>query len=129
MNHFEPVSSVCLERWPNHFLLKKGERASELLGLIHTDVCGSMNTGAKSRYYYFIIFSDDLSRYGYVYLMKHKSKSFEMFKWFCNEVEKQTEKNIETLWSDREGEYLFNEFSTYLEENGILSQWISPGTS
>ena len=36
----------------------------------------------------FITFTDDLSRYGYVYLMKHKSESFEIFKWFCNEVEK-----------------------------------------
>ena len=67
---------------------EKGERASEVLGLIHSDVCGPMNISAKGRYSYFITFTDDLSRYGYVYLMKHKSKSFEMFKRFCNEVEK-----------------------------------------
>ena len=53
--------------------------------------------------------------------MKHKSESFEMFKQFCNEVEKQTRKSIKTLRSDRGGEYLSSEFLTYLEKNEILS--------
>ena len=67
---------------------EKGERATELLGLVHTDVCGPMSTNARGGYFYFITFTDDLSRYGYVYLMKHKSDSFEMFKRFRSEVEK-----------------------------------------
>ena len=67
---------------------EKGERATELLGLVHTDVCEPMSTGARGGYFYFITFTDDLSRYGYVYLMKHKSDSFEMFKRFRSEVEK-----------------------------------------
>ena len=60
----------------------KGERATELLGLVHTDVCGPMSTSARGGYFYFIAFTDDLSQYGYVYLMKYKSDSFEMFKRF-----------------------------------------------
>ena len=67
---------------------RKGERASDVLGLIHTDVCELMNINVKGGYYYFITFTDDLSRYGYVYLMKDKLESFEMFKRFCAEVEK-----------------------------------------
>ena len=66
----------------------KGKRVSEVLSLIHTDVCRPMNTNVRGRYYYFVIFTDDLSRYGHVYLMTHKSESFEMFKRFGNEVEK-----------------------------------------
>ena len=60
--------------------------------------------------------------------MRHKSESFEMFKRYRNEVEKQTGKSIKTLRSDRGGEYLTGAFLTYLEENGILSQWTPPGT-
>ena len=67
---------------------EKGERASEVLDLIHTDVYGPMNMSTKGGYYYFIIFTDDLSRNGHIYLMTHKSESFEMFKQFCNEIEK-----------------------------------------
>jgi hypothetical protein len=55
------------------------ERASDLLVLIHTDVCGPMSSTARGGFQYFITFTDDLSRHGYVYLMKHKSETFEKF--------------------------------------------------
>ncbi|KAK8662946.1 hypothetical protein V6N13_024832 [Hibiscus sabdariffa] len=64
----------------------KGERASDLLGLIHSDVCGPMNTQARGGYQYFITFTDDFSRYGYIYLMRHKSEALEKFKEFKNEL-------------------------------------------
>lgn len=41
-------------------------------------------------YIYFITCINDYSRYGYVYLMKHKFESFEKFKNFKSEVKKQT---------------------------------------
>ena len=56
------------------------ERASNLLEIIHTDVCGPMSVSARGGYRYFVTFTDDLSRYGYIYLMKHKSDTFEKFK-------------------------------------------------
>ena len=58
----------------------KDEQANELLSLVHTDVCEPMSVNARGGYSYFIIFMDDLSRYGYVFLMRHKSESFKMFK-------------------------------------------------
>ena len=67
---------------------EKGKRASDVPTLIHTDIYRSMNTSARGGYHYFIMFIDDLSRYGYVYLMKYKSKLFEIFKLFHNEVKK-----------------------------------------
>ena len=58
------------------------ERATDLLEIIHTDVCGPMNVEARGGYRYFSAFTDDLSRYGYIYLMKHKSEIIERFKEF-----------------------------------------------
>ena len=58
------------------------ERANDLLKIIHTDVCGSMSVEARGGYRYFLTFTDDLSRYGNIYLTKHKSKTFEKFKKF-----------------------------------------------
>ena len=66
---------------------KQCERANDLLGLIHTDVYGPLSIYARRSYSYFVTFTDDLSRYGYVYLMKHKSETFEKFKEFKNEVQ------------------------------------------
>ena len=65
-----------------------GERTSELLGLVHTDVCDPMIIEARGGYSYFIIFTDDLSKFGYIYLMKHKSKIFNKFKKYQSMVKK-----------------------------------------
>ena len=37
------------------------ERASDLLEIIHTDVCGSISVDARGGYRYFLTFIDDLS--------------------------------------------------------------------
>lgn len=107
---------------------KKGVRTNNLLELIHSDVCGPMSTSARGGYRYFITFIDDYSRYGYVYLMKNKSESFEKFKEYKNEVENQLDKKIKALRTDRGGEYLSIEFSTFLKECGIVPQLTPPGT-
>ena len=62
--------------------------ATELLALVHIDMCGSFDVQTRGGYNYFITFIDNLSRYGYVYLMKHKSETFEKFKKFKNKVKK-----------------------------------------
>ncbi|KAL0347647.1 UNVERIFIED_CONTAM: hypothetical protein Scaly_1780700 [Sesamum calycinum] len=64
--------------------------ANGLLDLIHTDFCGPLNTQARGGFSYFITFTDDHSRYGYVYLMRYKSEAFVKFKEFRLEVENQT---------------------------------------
>ena len=106
----------------------KGNRAKEVLELVHSDVCGPINVQARGGFEYFVTFTDDYSRYGYVYLMTRKSEAFDKFKEFKAEVEKQLGKNIKTLLSDRGGEYLSHDFRTYLSDNGIISQLSAPGT-
>ncbi|KAK8713625.1 hypothetical protein V6N13_148837 [Hibiscus sabdariffa] len=81
-----------------------------------------MNTQARGGYQYFITFTDDFSRYGYIYLMFHKSEALEKFKEFKNEVQNQHGKSIKELRSDRGGEYLSQDFDELLKECGIVSQ-------
>ena len=102
------------------------ERANELLALVYTDVCGSMTTQVRGGYSYFITFMKDLSRFGYVYLMKYKFEAFDKFNEYQCMVEKQTEKSMKVLRSDRRGEYLSSEFFDHLKSKGILSEWIPP---
>ena len=85
------------------------ERATDLLEIIHTDVCGPMGVEACGGYRYFLTFTYDLSRYGYIYLKKHKSE-------------------IKFLRSDRRGEYLSYEFGLQLKQCGIVSQLTPPRT-
>ncbi|GJR51117.1 retrotransposon protein, putative, ty1-copia subclass [Tanacetum coccineum] len=55
------------------------ERATDLLGIIHTKVCGPLRHVSREGASYFITFTDDYRRYGYVYLLKHKHEAFEIF--------------------------------------------------
>src|SRR3954468_24146976 len=98
------------------------KRATDLLEIIHTDVCGPMNIKACSKYHYFLTFTVDLSRYGYIYLMKHKSETFEKFKESQSEVENHRDKKIRFLRSDRGDKYLSYEFGLQLKQCGIVSQ-------
>jgi hypothetical protein len=41
----------------------QSERASDLLGLVHTDICGPLNSVARGGFKYFITFTNDFSRY------------------------------------------------------------------
>ena len=59
---------------------------------------------------FFLTFTDDLSRYGYIYLMKQKSETFEKFKEFQSKVENHRNMKIRCLRSDRGDEYLSYEF-------------------
>ena len=88
--------------------------------LVHTDVCGPMTIQAGGGYEYFITFTYDYSRYGYIYLMRHKSEAFEKFQEFKAEAEKQLGLCIKQLQSDQDSEYLFGEFKSYLAQKGIF---------
>jgi hypothetical protein len=78
--------------------------ASNGLNGNHTYRCVRTNEYFDARWIsLFSHFSDDLSRYGYVYLMKHKSKTFEKFKEFQNKVENHHNRKIKFLRSDRGG--------------------------
>jgi transposase InsO family protein len=87
-----------------------------------------MSSIARGGFQYFITFTDDFSRYGYIYLMRHKSESFEKFEEFQNEVQNQLGKMIKSLRFDRGGEYLSLEFGDHLKQCGIVPQLTPPGT-
>nr|GEW99914.1 hypothetical protein [Tanacetum cinerariifolium] len=104
--------------------LHRTERATDLLGIIHTKVCGLLRHVSR----YFITFTDDYSRYGYVYLLKHKHEVFETFRVFKNEAKNQLGKTIKDLRSDQSGEYISQEFKDYLKACGIVQQLTPPYT-
>ena len=84
-----------------------------------------MSVEARNGYRYFVTFTDDYSRYGYLYLMRHKSETFEQFKEFRHKVELQLGKIVKAIRSDRSGKYLSCEFEDYLRDCGIVSQWFA----
>ena len=106
----------------------KGVCVTVPLELVHTNVCGPINVQARSGYEYFITFTDDYSRYDYVYLIRHKSEALEKFKEYKAETEEQLDKNMKKLRFYRGGEFLSGDFKEYSVENRIISQLTAPGT-
>ncbi|WVZ54196.1 hypothetical protein U9M48_005033, partial [Paspalum notatum var. saurae] len=106
----------------------KAERSKEPLAIIHSDICGEMSTPTKGQKVYFITFIDDYSRFGYVYLLKHKSEGFDVLKRFKTEVENQLNKTIKVLRTDRGGEYTSEILNDFCKEHGIIHQYTMPYT-
>ena len=65
----------------------KYDKSTELLELIHTDICGPFTPTALSGHKYFITFIDEFSSYGHVELIHETFVSLEVFKVFKAEVE------------------------------------------
>ena len=77
---------------------------------------------------YFLTFIDDFSRFTFVYLIKEKSEVIDKFKDFLHFVKNQYGKSIKVLRSDNGGEYVSNEFSNLLRNNGIKHETTIPYT-
>ena len=124
-----PTCESCLEgKMTKRPFPSKGNRVNDKLELIHSDLCDPMNIQARGGYEYFVTFIDDYSKYGYIYLLRRTSECFDKFKEFKAETEKRHGIYIKSLRSDRGGEYLSNDFISYLSEQGITSQMSAPRT-
>ncbi|RDX74091.1 hypothetical protein CR513_46201, partial [Mucuna pruriens] len=84
-------------------------RSNELLRLIHIDICGPFDGNKK----YFITFVDDFSHYCYLYLLHEKSQSVDVLKVFIDEVQRQLDRKVKVVRSDRSGEFYgkYNEWT------------------
>ncbi|XP_062544966.1 uncharacterized protein LOC134211764 isoform X2 [Armigeres subalbatus] len=103
---------------------KKGSRAAEVLDVIHTDICGPMEVDSIGGSKYYIAFIDDKSRKMWVYFLKTKAEPeiLRIFKEFHAMVERQSERKIKAIRSDKGMEYLNEGFENYLKIHGIRHQ-------
>jgi transposase InsO family protein len=120
----ETPSRVCEEcviakQHRKSFPQESNWRASHVLQLVHSDICGPMNPTSNSNKRYFITFTDDFSRKTWVYFLKEKSEAIEMFRKFKARVEKEAKQHIQCLRTDHGGEYTSSEFVNVCESNGI----------
>ena len=92
-NEFEKCEICSMTKITRKFY-KSVERDSELLELIHSDICEFEGILTRGGNRYFITFIDDFSKYSYVYLMKNKSDAFEKLSIFIKEVKNNFGKNI-----------------------------------
>ena len=101
-------------------------RSTRRLQLVHSHVCGPMQTESLGGRKYFATFIDDYSRCCNVYFLKHKSEVSEKFKEFEASITNESDRRIGTLRTDNGGEYLSAEFKEYLKLRGIRHELTVP---
>ncbi|GAU36721.1 hypothetical protein TSUD_318190 [Trifolium subterraneum] len=103
-------------------------RYSEVLNVVHSDICGPIDVLSTGGNKYFITFVDEYSRMIWLYHIKAKSEACEVFKRFKTLVEKQSDKSIKVLRTDGGGEYTSKEFENYCKDQGIIHEVTTPYT-
>jgi hypothetical protein len=89
-------------RKPFHPSIRESEAP---LDLIHTDVCGPMQTETAGGSMYFVSFIDDYSRCAAIQLLRSKDQVKKGLAAFVTRMETQFEGRVKKLQSDRGGEY------------------------
>ena len=127
----------CIKGKQTKHTKKGATRSTQLLEIIHTNICGPFDAPSIGGEKYFITFTDDFSCYDYIYLLHDKSQSVNALEMYIKEVERQLDKKVKIIRSDRGGEYYGNydesgqcpgPFSKFLEKHSICAQYTMPGT-
>nr|GEY11453.1 zinc finger, CCHC-type [Tanacetum cinerariifolium] len=101
------------------------KRDSNVLELIHRDLCDFHATPSLGNKKYVVTFIDDASRFCYVYLCHAKDEASNKFKIYKTEVELQQNNLIKTIRTDRGGEYYD---PVYFQSIGIIHETMGPCT-
>ena len=87
-----------------------GKRVAEILELVHSDICGKIDTKSLSGCKYFLTFIDDKSRFAWVCVLKQKTEVFSKFVEWKTMIEKAIGKTVKTLRTCTGGEYIAKDF-------------------
>ena len=128
----------CIKGKQTKHTKKRATRSSQLLKIIHTDICGPFDVNFFNKEKYFITFTDDFSRYGHVYLLDDISQVVNALEIYINKVERQLDKKVKVVRTDRGGEYhgryddesgqCPGSFAKFLEKHVIYAQYTMTGT-
>lgn len=108
------------------FPRQSSSQSNDVLELVHSDVCGPMQTQSPSGKRYVLTFIDDYSHYTVIYLLRKKSEVEEKIKEYIALVMNKFGKKIKCMRSDRGGEYMGHAVKNYLSLKGISVQYTAP---
>ena len=93
-------------------------KSSNRLDIIWTDVKSPLLGKAIYGFRYYVIFTDDKTRFSWVFPLVVKSEVFAAFRLFEAMVERETGLKIKVLHMDGGGKYMSNEMRIYCRNKG-----------
>ena len=116
------------KQYRESFPAGKSIRKKAPLEIVHSDLCGPMETPSFCGSHYILTFIDDYTRKTWVYFLKQKSEVFEQFYHYKALVEKKIGHYIKVLRIDRGGEYISKDFLRFCREHGIHKKFTATYT-
>lgn len=120
---------ICLEAKTTRLPFPISQHKSKtVLEIIHSDVCGPMNTQSIGKKLYILTLIDDYSKYTVVQFLRQKSEVNQKIQEFVAMVKNKFNKKPKILRSDRGGEYMSEQLLSFLKAEGIQTQNTAPYT-
>ena len=104
-------------------------RATKPSEILHSDLMGPLSTPTLAGSRYILVFTDDYSHKSWIYFLKSKDQTFFFFRTFMAKIRTETGNPLSILHTNRGGEYLSHEFTTFCDENGIQRHLTQAHTS
>lgn len=104
-------------------------RATQLLELVHTDLCGPVSQPSHGGAWFFMPFVDDKSRMTFTFFLQSKSQALQMLRQFLTTAERQTGCKLRKIRTDGGGELTSRDWQDFCENQGIQHQITVPYSS
>lgn len=111
------LGKQCRQSFPRSM----SPRVSEILDLVHTDLCGPLPEsygGSK----YVLVLIDDYSRFVTVYFLSKKSEAKDKIVEYVTLWENQKGKVVKVIRSDNGGEFVNHQLTKFYKSKGIIQQ-------
>ncbi|GJS02691.1 zinc finger, CCHC-type containing protein [Tanacetum coccineum] len=128
IKHQDQACESCMvgKQTKKSFSKKETYRASQILEMVHGDICGPINPLTQEGNSYILVLIDDCFRYMWSFLLKHKSDALGVVKRFKTSTEKRMGKEIITFYTDRGGEFTSHNFNRFCGQEGIARMLTAP---
>jgi transposase InsO family protein len=128
LSQVEQVCEACLaeKHRQTPFPHQAQRRATEVLQLLHGDICGPISPSTPSGNRYFLLLVDDYSGYMWICLLPSKDAAADAIKRVQAAAERKSGKKLITLRTDRGGEFAAMDFVKYCAELGVHRQLTAP---
>ena len=121
------VCEACIKgKHPRSPHPASSSRASQLLDLLHSDICGPFPVRTPHSKLYFIILMDNYSHALDLHLLASRDQALDAFRITHPKWEHETRRRVGRLHMDSAGEFLSEAFTSYLQGHGICRELSAP---
>lgn len=126
-----PYCDSCKEgKMSKQTFNSKKEKSTEPIEVLHTDLCGPMETTGIEGEKYFMAITDEATDFTMTFTLANKesSKTLECIKEAITYLERQTGNKVKKVKCDGGKEFINNNWESYFSEKGILLDSSNPYT-